>query len=251
MDAQLYGEMWATEQSHWWFVGRRRIVRSLVKRHRPIESGDRLRICELGCGTAGNIAAWADQHDVVGVDASPQALEFARQRLGDRALYGRLPAEIPLPAESFDVVLATDVFEHIADDAGSVRTAVGLLRPGGILVATVPAYQWLYSPRDAHHHHFRRYDRNHYRRLFQLPDVKIELLSFYNTLLFPPALVVRLANKWLRRRPDFGDLRIPPQPLNALLATLFGLEDWLLRLMSLPFGLSLIVVARKLPGPLP
>ena len=105
----------------------------------------RLRICDLGCGTGGNLAALADEHDVVGVEYSPQALEYARRRLGDRVRPGSLPDGIDLPAESFDVVLLTDVLEHIEDDVGSAQTALRLLRPGGIVVATVPAYQWLYS----------------------------------------------------------------------------------------------------------
>ena len=166
VNTTLYDELHRVEQTHWWFRARRHIVWSLVRRYIGGKPSRRLKICELGCGTGGNLAAVADKHDVVGVECSPQALEYARQTLGDRVRCGRLPDEIDLPPASFDVVLLTDVLEHIEDDAASARTALRLLRPGGIVVATVPAYQWLYSPRDAHHHHFRRYGKRQFAGLW-------------------------------------------------------------------------------------
>ncbi|HEX5472368.1 MAG TPA: class I SAM-dependent methyltransferase, partial [Lacipirellulaceae bacterium] len=188
MDAALYDELHRVEQTHWWFQARRHIVWSLVQRYMSGTQDRRLRVCELGCGTGGNLVALADSHDVVGVECSPQALAYARQSLGNRVRYGRLPHEIDLPPESFDVVLMTDVLEHIEDDASSAIAALRLLRPGGVLVATVPAYQWLYAPRDAHHHHFRRYGKSRFAELWQRPDAQTLLLSHYNTLLFPPVM---------------------------------------------------------------
>lgn len=261
MDAKLYDELWNVEQRHWWFQARRHIVWSLVKRfvYSPSAGADTrsspgtlwvaprspLRICELGCGTGGNLADVADRHDVVGVECSPHALEYARRRLGDRIHRGSLPDDIRLPLASFDVVLLTDVLEHIEADARSAHTALRLLRPGGIVVATVPAYQWLYSPRDAHHHHFRRYSKLRFRALWPARDSQILLLSHYNTLLFPPAAAVRLATKLLPRRDETGDLSIPPASLNRLLARIMQSEANLLGRLPLPFGLSLVAVVRK------
>src|SRR5262245_34544439 len=138
MDSDLYDQLWRVEQEHWWFRARRHIVWSLVDRFAQRGSGQR-RVLDIGCGTGGNLYAMADRYDVTGVEHSPQALEYARRRLGDRVRAGSLPNEIDLPAESFDVVLMTDVLEHIEDDANSAVTALRLLRPGGIVVATVPA----------------------------------------------------------------------------------------------------------------
>jgi 2-polyprenyl-3-methyl-5-hydroxy-6-metoxy-1,4-benzoquinol methylase len=187
----------------------------------------------------------ADRHDVVGVECSPHALEYARRRLGNRVHQGSLPDDIRLPPETFDVVLLTDVLEHIEDDTRSARTALRLLRPGGIVVATVPAYQWLYSPRDAHHHHFRRYNKRRFRELWRSADAQILLLSHYNTLLFPPAATVRLATKLLPRGTKPADLAIPPAPLNRLLARIMRSEINLLGRLHLPFGLSLVAVVQK------
>lgn len=245
MDADLYDELWDIEQRHWWFQARRYIVWSLVRRY--VDGADlrRLRICDLGCGTGGNLAALADRHDVTGIEFSPQALEYARQRLGDRVGPGSLPDGVNLPDASFDVVMLTDVLEHIEDDTNSARTALRLLQPGGIVVATVPAHQWLYSPHDARHHHFRRYGRRQFRELWAEPNAETLLLSFYNSLLFPPAAAVRLASKLLPNQATIHELAVPPRPINAALTRVMRSEAPLIGRVPLPSGLSLIAVVRK------
>lgn len=245
MDAALYDELHRVEQTHWWFRARRHIVWSLVRRYVGGVADRRLRICELGCGTGGNLEAIAHRHDVVGVECSPQALAYARHKLGDRVRYGRLPDEINLPQESFDVVLMTDVLEHIEDDSASANTALSLLRPGGIVVATVPAYQWLYSPRDGHHHHFRRYGKRQFAGLWKCADTQTILLSHYNTLLFLPAAAIRTASRIVPNGITSGDLSIPPQAINDLLARLMRSEARVLGRLPLPFGLSLVAVIQK------
>jgi SAM-dependent methyltransferase len=244
MDATLYDELQRVEQTHWWFRARRHIVWSLIRRYVDGGANRRLRICELGCGTGGNLAAIADQHDVVGVECSSEALRYARRGLGDRVCYGRLPDEVHLPLSSYDVVLMTDVLEHIKDDAASARVALQLLRPRGIVVATVPAFQWLYSARDAHHHHFRRYSKRRFAGLWKHATAQPLILSHFNTLLFPVAAAVRIGSKLARKhRP--GDLSVPIRPLNEFLARLMGSEINLLGRVPMPFGLSLVAVIRK------
>jgi SAM-dependent methyltransferase len=245
MDHSLYDELYRVEQTHWWFRARRHIVWSLVDRYVGDAAGRRLKICELGCGTGGNLAGVANKHDVFGVECSPHAIAYARQTLGERVRYGRLPGEIDLQPQSFDAVLLTDVLEHIADDAGSAQTAIDLLRPGGIVVATVPAYQWLYSPRDAHHHHFRRYSKCRFQELWKGREAEVILLTHYNTFLFLPAAAARIAAKSLGRSAADGDLSIPAWGLNRLLALVMKSEANLLGRLPLPFGLSLIAVVRR------
>jgi len=249
MDARLYDELWQVERWHWWFRARRRIIWSLASRYLAGASSRRLRICELGCGTGGNIAAIADRHDVVGIEPSPLALAYARRCLGPHVYAGALPDEIHLPDESFDLVLLADVLEHICDDERSARVALRLLRPGGIVIATVPAYQWLYAPRDAHHGHFRRYGKAQFRKLWKVPQARVLLLSHYNMLLFAPAAVTRLWSKLARRAPLAGDLRIPPPSLNQWLEFAMRSESHLLGRFPLPFGLSLVAVVGKRPAP--
>jgi SAM-dependent methyltransferase len=245
MNSILYDEMWACEQTHWWFLGRRRILQSLVERYQDTADGRRLAVCDLGCGCGANLAVWANDHEVLGVDMVPLALEYARKRLGDRVRLGTLPDRLPVAKDSQDVVLLADVLEHVKDDLDAARRAMELLKPGGILIATVPAYQWLTSPRDVHHHHFRRYSKRNFGRLFDVPGVRLELLSHYNSFLFPIAAMVRLASRFTPLRDTSGDLRVPVKPVNSLLTRLFCSEGYLLPWLTLPFGLSLVVVARR------
>jgi SAM-dependent methyltransferase len=182
---------------------------------------------------------------MVGIECSSDALKYARRALGDRVRYGRLPDDVDLPPNAFDVVLMTDVLEHIEDDAASARMALELVRRDGIVVATVPAYQWLFSPRDVHHHHFRRYGKNQFSRLWDKANVHVELLSHYNTALFPAAAAVRLGSKVFRKNAKPGDLSVPPTALNSCLTRLMQSECNLLGRLPMPFGLSLVAVVRK------
>jgi SAM-dependent methyltransferase len=245
MDAKLYDELWRVEQEHWWFRARRDIVWSLVRRYVDRAAERRLKVCELGCGTGGNLAAVAERHDVVGVERSPWALAYARRRLGNRIIQGSLPDDVDLPSNAFDVVLLTDVLEHVEDDARSAATAIRLLLPGGIVVATVPAYQWLYTARDAQHHHFRRYSKRRFQSLWSGDVCETLLLSHYNSFLFPIAAAARLASK-IRRTDGGGDLSMPNSAINNTLASVMRSERNLLGRVQLPFGLSLIAVARKM-----
>lgn len=245
MEAELFDEMWQVEQRHWWFVARRRIVASLVNRFTPAGAGQRLRICELGCGTGGNLAHWKDSHDICGMDNSERALEYARRRVGTRVACGSLPQDVPFEPSSFDVVLMTDVLEHIEDDVTSARVATSLLRPGGIFVATVPAHQWLFSPRDAHHQHFRRYAKQGFANLFRFPGVQVEYLGFYNSLLFAPAASLRMVSKLFGQESKPGNLRVPFSLLNRTLTGVFSFERFLLGRVPIPTGLSLAAVVRR------
>jgi SAM-dependent methyltransferase len=245
MDAELYDELYRVEQTHWWFRARRHIVWSLVRRYVGGGANRRLNVCELGCGTGGNLAAIADEHDIVGVECSPYAMAHAQKSLGSRIRYGSLPNEIDLPPSSFDVVLMTDVLEHFDNYAGSACSALGLVRPGGIVVATVPAYQWLYARRDMHHHHRRRYGKRRFEELWKTPGAQTVFVSHYNALLFLPAAIVRLTSKILPTHREAGDLSLPSRSINDLLAQVMRCETNLLGRLPLPFGLSLIAVIRK------
>ena len=108
-----------------------------------------------------------------------------------------MPDQLPLERGGFDAVTMLDVLEHLDDDINSAKAAADLLKPGGILLCTVPAYPWLWAKRDEHHQHKRRYTKSRFRSLFTIPTLKIETLTYYNTWLFPLAAVARLATNLL------------------------------------------------------
>ena len=253
MDEALYDEMFRLESAHWWFVAKRRIILSLLKKHLPVSpSSPAPRVCDIGCGCGMTLCDLQKQgYQAVGVDASETALSYCAAR-GVQAVKGSLPDHLGLPPENADAVLLLDVLEHLDDDLAAMLAAIDLLRPGGILIATVPAYQWLWTRRDEFHHHKRRYSLKQWRQLLHDAAARCGArrltVSYFNTYLFPPALAGRLAAKVLPQPDRPGDMSIPPLGINRLLAGIFASERLpLCAGIPLPFGLSLLAVMRK-PG---
>jgi len=246
MDLSMYRDFAELhEDRHWWFVGRRKIVRSLLG---TLLGGRHDRtILEIGCGTGGMLPLLAEFGRVTGIDPSEDAIRYSRQRHGRHAELLRVdfPGDLP-PRRGYDVVALFDVLEHLDDDAVALRRAASLLAPGGLLVATVPAHRFLWSPHDVIHHHRRRYARRELRSRIRESGLLLVRLSYFNMFLFPAVLLARL----LRRETTGAaagrsDFKITPGPVNASLARLFGSERFLLRRLDLPFGVSLLAVARK------
>jgi SAM-dependent methyltransferase len=245
MDSSLYQKMHELEDRHWWFVGRRRIVKHLLK---VMQLPKNTRILDLGCGTGGNLAMLAQFGQVLGAELDAQAAQLARARGVASVVRGRLPDGLPLAPGRFQCVTLLDVLEHIADDQAVLRAVRELLAPDGCLLLTVPAFPFLWGPHDEAHHHQRRYRAQPLRRLLEDSGFQVERLSYYNSWLFPFAAAVRLLRRWSGvGATDAGtELALPPAPLNAVLATLFASERYWLARARLPFGVSLIAQARRL-----
>lgn len=227
------------DEEHWWFLGRRAVLRSVL---RAAFRGEGLRLAEIGCGGGSLLRTAGEVGEVVGIESDPEFLRAARER-GFPVLSGALPDRLPLPEESCDGVLLFDVLEHIEDDRAALRAAARLLKPGGLVVATVPAYPWLWSAHDVVLGHRRRYTRAGLRRLAREAGLLPVRSSYFNTVLAPAVVGVRLVRRW--RGASGHDLRRPARPVNRLLAWLFAVEAGLLRWADLPFGISILLVARR------
>lgn len=242
------------DDRHWWFAARRRIVlgllRDALRRERP--AGARPRILDIGCGAGATLRELARLGEAVGLDTEPTAVEAARRRSGCDVRLGSLPADLPFEPASFHVVTLLDVLEHIEDDAASLRAIHAVLKPGGLLLCTVPAYRFLWSEHDVLNQHKRRYTRGELRARMEEAGFRVSKLTYYNTLLFPPIAAVRLLRGGPKPRrpgeeepsPDLGEVAAP---LNALLRGVFGAERHWLRLGTFPFGVSVLALAQK-PG---
>lgn len=244
MDDALYVQHDLLEEDHWWFVGRRRIVTSVLRSFVRDDRESRA-VLDVGCGTGGMLNALSAFGHVTGMDGSRFAIDRARERCGCRVEWGLLPEPMPFEPSSFDVVTALDVIEHVDDDREALRTIHTVLRPEGLFVCTVPAFAALWSGHDEINHHRRRYRRAGLRQKLIGAGFTIRKLSYFNFLLFAPIAMVRLAGRLAGRKGS--DLDIPFTGLNRMLAWVFGAERHLLRAVSLPFGVSLLAVCEKIP----
>jgi SAM-dependent methyltransferase len=246
MRAEMYRVHQEFQDSHWWFTARREIVLSVLRR--AIRRGRMqlpLRLVDVGCGAGGMVPYVAEFGYAIGIDPSPEVIEFAR-RNGIQARLGSLPADVSRAGEEpFDVVLLLDVLEHIDDDGSALRGLHAVLRPGGVLLLTVPAFQFLWSKHDVVNEHRRRYTRAALAQRLRQAGFAVEKISYFNTVLFPPIAAVRVAGRLFRgRRPEVSDMVAVREPFNGILHSLFAVERHALAAVSFPFGVSLIAVAR-------
>ena len=247
MDAALFTRFGEVESRHWWFVARREIILAVLDRLVPIGS----RLLDVGCGTGFFLERARERYATAGVDPSPIAIAMC----ADRALSGvRLGTATDLSsfgAERFDIVTLLDVIEHVDDDTGALRAAASVLEPGGHVVVTVPAFQFLWTTHDDVNHHRRRYTRRRLREALESGGFAVEQITYFNCYLFPLALVERLAKRLLRLKGG-ADLSLPPAPVGAIMQCVFRAE--LPRLghgKGFPVGLSVLGVGRLAAEMLP
>lgn len=243
MREDFYAEYYEVEGRHWWFRGRARIVTAIIASLDPPAPA---RILDFGTGTGAMLAQLRRFGDAQGIDADERAVAFCHAR-GERRVIRLDSDALPFADASFDLVTTLDVLEHIDDDRAALGEIARVLKPGGRLVATVPANPWMWGPQDEVSHHFRRYTATTLRAAITAGGLELERLTHFNTLLFPPIAAIRLLR---RPRTPAGEPRSDFQTigregvLGRLLAGLFGLEARWLPHAGLPFGVSLLAVAR-------
>ena len=227
------------DRAHWWFIGRRAVILAEMARRLP---AGRARMAELGCGSGGMLEALARFGTAVGVETDA-ALRARAQERGLDVRVGALPDAIPLHPGRWDAVCLFDVLEHVDDEAGALAACRRLLVPGGRLFVTVPAYAWLWSRHDELLGHRRRYTARGLRQVAERAGFTVERLTYFNTILAPPIMAVRIVRAALRR--PGHDLDRPAPWLNRALAACFSAEARLLRWTSPPFGISILLAARR------
>ena len=242
MEQHIYHRMREIEDAHWWFAGRRAIVRqALMSLNLPRAAN----ILDVGCGTGGNLGLLAQFGNAHGVELDDGAAALARERGIGQIKKGALPDAIPFAGKSFDLAVMLDVLEHIDDDEASLAALGRLLKPRGYLLITVPAFMFLWGPHDVEHHHKRRYVARRLRACLEGAGFEVEHLSYYNSLLFPAVAAVRVLERFLPSRSSAADLRMPGKVTNKLLRGILSSERHIVSRMRIPFGISLIAIARK------
>jgi SAM-dependent methyltransferase len=242
VERNYYTEYFELEDRHWWFVGRRVILLSVLDRHLARDRA--LQLLDFGCGTGTMAQHLARFGTVEAMDADHEAVAFCRQRGLSRVTH-LSDTTVPFDEGRFDVVTALDVLEHIEDDSMTLAELQRVLRPDGTLLCTVPAFPFLWGPQDEISHHFRRYVRSDLRRRLQDAGFRVLRLSYFNTLLFPAIAAIRIARKALPEPPDLrSDFRTGRRSVNTALARVFAAEAPLIERTDLPFGVSLLALCK-------
>lgn len=238
--------MFAVEDRHWWYVGVRREVERWLAHLRPAD-GRRLRILDAGCGTGGLLANLRTTAWRAGVEISAHGIGLARTR-SRAALAQASVSALPFEDGTFDAVVSIDVICHAGvEERQAVEEASRVLRPGGLLLVQVPAFQWLYGEHDSAVWTKRRYRRAEITRLMSAAGLAERRSGYRNSLLFPVAAVVRLAKRGRTSRDGArSDVRAVPAPVNRLLSGILALERGLR--LPFPFGLSVFCVGEKTAG---
>jgi ubiquinone/menaquinone biosynthesis C-methylase UbiE len=244
MNVEEYEKMYALENTYWWFQGRKRIILNLVRKHVP-GLNLKARVLDVGCGTGLILEALHSYCRPIGLDFSHKALLYCRDRKLNLLILGNVDI-LPVSAESCDVVLALDLLEHIEDDSALMRDFHRIIKPGGYLMLTVPAHQFLWSEHDEALSHYRRYSYLQLLAMIREAGFRPVKTSYAISFVFLPIVVFRLAQKIFKKRqePKTHLIRLPGAA-NKILIWLLLIEGFLLKFINLPFGVSIICLARK------
>ena len=243
MMEHTYPILFRVEQTHWWHIGRRRILAGFVEAICRQVTDRRPRILDVGCGTGANLIMLSKYGDAEGVDISEDALAFCRERGLDKVRLGA-GEELPYEDGTFDLVTAFDVVEHMDDDLAGLREMRRVLRPGGRVLLFVPTFMFLWGVQDDVSNHRRRYRLSQLRRVLEQAGFEIERMTYANITFFLPILLVRKLMRLTGIKTE-SENTINVSALNGVLGRMLGAESWFLRYINLPFGVSGLCVAKK------
>lgn len=245
MDRDVYRRMQELEATHWWFVGRRKILSEVISRLiRPAKSA---RILEAGCGSGGNLALLKSFGHVDAFEFDAQARARASDVAAMDIPFGALPDQLPEAPAPYDLICMFDVLEHIEQDTASLKALADRLADGGALFLTVPAFPSLWSHHDNAHHHHRRYTKTSLEAVAAEAGFTVERSFYFNALLFPLAWAVRGLKSLVRS--NAPDDALPPPFINTAMTRIFASERRLIGRVPMPFGLSLGAVLRRENAP--
>jgi SAM-dependent methyltransferase len=243
MKRDSFEEMLNTQNRHWWFRGRRKILETLIKKCANLPENS--HILEIGCGTGANLEMLSRFGSVKALELDEYAREHIPPVAGVEIFEGYLPDGLSsVRGETFDLICLFDVLEHIEQDVESLAAVKDFLKPGGKLLLTVPAYQWMFSVHDAVMGHYRRYSRHQMSLRCIRAGYEIVRSGYMNMCIFPLMLAVRIMDKIRGASKAFGTA-IPPSGINAVLYSLFAAESLWIPYMRTPWGSSVLVLAEK------
>lgn len=242
MEKNFYRIFFEVQKKHWWFVVKKKIVLDLIDRYVPARSDH--KILDIGCGSGLMLNALEQIGETNGMDMSDDAISFSKEIFSGTVKKGMLPGNIPYEKEYFSMVVALDVLEHVDDDRAALKAIRSHIAPSGQAIITVPACMFLWSEHDVLNEHKRRYTLEELESKLLEAGFTIDKISYFNTFLFPLISLVRMINKILQRKGG-SNVDLPHPALNYIVAKVFSLEQYFLRFMTFPIGVSVLAVVRK------
>jgi SAM-dependent methyltransferase len=242
MDRDYELQTHQAEDRHWWYRGRRTVLDGITA---GLGLPPQARILDAGCGSGRNMVELARNGVVTGIELSETSVALARERDAGEVILGSV-LDMPFADASFDLAVSLDVIEHLEDDLSALRELRRTVAPGGALLVTVPAYQWLWSGHDEINHHHRRYTRRSLQETGERAGWRQERTTYFNSLLLPVAILLRVLDRINTKTTESSlDLWVPPEPLNWMLERPLAIEAALIRHGGrIPAGLSLLAVFR-------
>lgn len=240
MRADLYENMYKTEETHWWHRAKRAVVSNILN---TLGRKKELKILDVGCGTGKNLEAFSVFGEVWGVDSAEEAIYFCKKRSQEKVIRATID-KVPLPDESWDAITLLDVLEHV-DQETALPELKRLLKPKGSLVITVPAFPSLWSQWDVILHHKKRYTISSLTQALIQHGYIVDTICYMHSYLFIPAYIIRkIKNQSIdvEYRSDFDHSN---RVIGAVLTALFRIEQYISRLIPIPFGTSIICLAHK------
>lgn len=240
MDLRLFEQMSELEDEHWWFLAKRQIVRLAIEKHaRDIDNS--ASILDAGCGTGGNLKYFSGLFkNLKGMELEETARELAKQKTGAEIKYGKFPDEIPFYDEEFDVVLMLDVLEHLDDDVSALKNIRQKIKKGKYIAVTVPAFNFLWSRHDDIHHHKRRYTLIELKDKLNNSGFEVVYGSYFYFFLFPLIALYKILNN-----KNEDNLKPTADFINKFLLNIMELEALLMSVLRLPWGSSVVMLARN------
>jgi len=244
MDAEAYKEMIELQEEHWWFVARRDVIKSFIKTQIP--QGSASKVLEIGCGVGGNVGLLSQSGQYRGIDMHQPAIDYCSEKYPQFEFQCARVEDIPqeFSSNKFDSIYLLDVLEHIDAQVAILKSTQSYLNQSGKILLTVPAFKFLWSPHDEFVHHVRRYTKAGLKKVLEDSGYKVERISYFNSILFPLALIQRLGMRLLNRKLS-THLSTPPTIVNWLFKVIFAQEAWILKRTNLPVGLSIIAVVSQ------
>lgn len=247
MDKFLLNKFSEVERLHWWWNGRRALLKLILEGSRP------KKILDVGCGTGETLSYLQKlfpKAKLYGIDSSDKAIRFSKSR-GHKNIILAKAEKIPFQDNFFDVVLLLDVLEHIKNHQKAIDEAKRVLRKGGKIIITSPGLSFIWSRHDTEQGHYRRYTRREIRKLALNAGLKTSFISYFNFFLSPPIIMIRLLSRLSMFETfanydnsinfDIANFGI----LNSILKSIFVKEIQMLKLIKYPIGISISAMLTK------